>query len=237
MPVTRALALVGFKKSGKTTATLALARRLGERGLRVAVAKSSHHGLDKAETDTDKLLAVAENVVFISPEETALLWPKFTHLPDLIPLLDADILLVEGGKSLGWLPRVLLLHEPAEAAALEPGLTLATYGDVSHPDLPHLETLDALADLAMTRSFLLPGLDCGGCGKTDCAEMAEEIVAGRLTPDACTARRMEVTITVNGQPLATGPFVGRLIAGTLRGMLAELKGYTPGSPVHITLDG
>ncbi|MCA1946124.1 MAG: molybdopterin-guanine dinucleotide biosynthesis protein MobB [Desulfovibrio sp.] len=237
MPVTRALALVGFKKSGKTTTTLALARRLGELGMRVAVAKSSHHGLDKTDTDTDKLLGVAGSVIFISPEETALLWPRFTHLPDLIPLLDADILLVEGGKSLGWLPRVLLLHDTAEADSLEPGLALATFGGATHPDMPHLQHLDALADLAMTRGFLLPGLDCGACGKADCAEMAEEIVAGRQTPDACTARRMEVTVTVNGQPLATGPFVGRLMAGTLRGMLAELKGYTPGARVHISLDG
>ncbi len=237
MPVTRALALVGFKNSGKTTTTLALAKTLADRGHRVAVAKSSHHGMDKADTDTARMLEVAGSVVFVSPEETAILWPRFTYLPDIMPLLNADILLVEGGKTLGWLPRVLLLHDPEEAGALEPDLALGTYGDVQVSGLQHFDTMDALADVALGRGFVLPGLDCGACGKADCAELAEEIVAGRLTVEACLAKRADVTVSVNGQPLATGPFVAKIMASTLRGMLSELKGYTPGATVTITLDG
>lgn len=237
MPVTRAVALVGFKNSGKTTTTVELAKRLTERGHRVAVAKSSHHSMDKADTDTSRLMGVASSVVFVSPEETAILWPRFTYLPDIMPLLNADILLVEGGKTLGWLPRVLLLHDEEEAIALEPGLALGTFGAIRMPDLPHFETMDALADAALERGFVLPGLDCEACGKADCSELAEEIVAGRLSPDACLARRADVTVSVNGQPLATGPFVAKVLASTLRGMLTELKGYTPGATVQITLDG
>ena len=35
-------------------------------------------------------------------------------LRDLVPLLDADILLVEGGKTIGWLPRILCFADHPE---------------------------------------------------------------------------------------------------------------------------
>jgi len=41
-----AVNIVGYKKSGKTTLAVALARALGARGLTVAGAKFSHHPLD-----------------------------------------------------------------------------------------------------------------------------------------------------------------------------------------------
>ncbi|MEI3478150.1 MAG: hypothetical protein V8Q84_02535 [Bilophila sp.] len=97
----------------------------------------------------------------------------------MVPLLDADILLVEGGKAIGWLPRILCLRTtpelltalPEGCKALRPELALATYGDNTLSGLPSFtaEDLDALADLIVERAFLLPGLDCGACGEGDCA--------------------------------------------------------------------
>ena len=43
----RAVAFVGFKKSGKTTTVEAVARVLKERGYRVAIAKSMHTDFDR----------------------------------------------------------------------------------------------------------------------------------------------------------------------------------------------
>ena len=40
-------------------------------------------------------------------------WGHPCFLRDLVPLLDADILLVEGGKNIGWLPRILCFADYA----------------------------------------------------------------------------------------------------------------------------
>lgn len=226
-----AVNIVGYKKSGKTTLAVALAEALSARGLRVAGAKFSHHPLDKAETDTARLAAVCTVVAGLGPDETSLFWTRRRHLTDLLPLLSADVLVVEGGKSLGFLPRILVLREPAEATGLSPELALASFGEVIAPGLPHFTDVAALAELVATRGFTLPGLDCGTCGRPDCHTLAAEIVAGTASPTDCKARGEGLSVTVNGAPLGLNPFVGRVMAGSIRGMLSELKGYAPGEIV------
>ncbi|MBG3878798.1 molybdopterin-guanine dinucleotide biosynthesis protein MobB, partial [Desulfovibrio oxamicus] len=123
----KAVSIIGFKNSGKTTCTALLADALEARGLTVAVAKHTHHNLDKAETDTARLMKPGRTVIGIAEGECAVFWSTRRHLADLLPLVRADVLLVEGGKSLGWLPRVLCLREAGEAQALDRGLALTTF--------------------------------------------------------------------------------------------------------------
>ena len=235
-----AVNLVGYKKSGKTTLAVQLAEELERRGVKAAAVKSSHHRLDKEGTDTDQLCqaygaagAVTEGE---AGGEAALFWRGKRHLPDLLPLLDAEVVVVEGGKELGWLPRILLLKNPAEAETLEPGLALATYGTVCVPGLPALETPVQVADLILEKGFALPGLDCGACGRTNCLGLARDIAAGEAQIAECLSLESSVTVEVNGVPLGLSPFVERFFASTLKGMLAELKGYAPGR-VNIRMKG
>ena len=237
-----AINIVGFKKSGKTTFIGMLADIFQERGLTPGIAKFTHHGLDKAGTDTAWLMKPGRTVVGIGPEETAAFWSGPKYLPDLLPLMTADILLVEGGKNLGWLPRIILPKAPLsdeDATALKPELAIATYGDTSIDGLPQFgpESLDKLADLVLQQAFMLPGLDCGECGFTNCAGLAAAIVAGKEAPKQCAARTGTVQITSNGQPLALNTFVEAMVLSVTRGMLQTLKGYTPGSEVEIRLKG
>lgn len=235
----KAISIVGFKKSGKTGLVLELIRSLRARGLRVGAAKFSHHELDAPDTDTARMTQAGASTVGLGGSGAAVFWPERRFLPDLIPLLGADVLIVEGGKSLGWLPRVLCLRDPVEAADLTPDLALAVWGKVPAPSgfgLPVLTDVEALADLVLDRGFALPGLDCSACGRESCAALAGEIVAGRAGSADCLAGQGGLRITVNGVPLGLGPFVERVAASTIRGLLAELKGYAPGR-VDITLDG
>ena len=172
-------------------------------------------------------------------------WGHPCFLRDLVPLLDADILLVEGGKAIGWLPRVLCLRTtpelltalPEGCRALRPELALATYGDNTLPGLPSftVETLDALVDLIQERSFMLPGLDCGACGETDCAAMVRRIVAGEKKPGDCVAARGSIEVTVNGQAIGLNPFTAQMLSGGVKGMLGALKGMVPGGEVVIRM--
>jgi molybdopterin-guanine dinucleotide biosynthesis protein B len=159
----------------------------------------------------------------------------------MIPLIQADILLVEGGKHLGWLPRILCLRSSDETEAderdkLDRGLAFAVWGRVAAPGLPHFSggpsvedgTLDALATLVQEKAFMLPGLDCSACGRESCAILAAESGAGRAGMEACAALRAEVEVLINGQPLGLNAFAARVVAGALRGMLREMKGFAPG---------
>lgn len=231
----RAVSVIGFKDSGKTGAAVALAAKLKELGHRVATVKFSGSGFDKADTDTDRLLAASHVTAGISDEQSAVFWPERKFLHDLLPLFDADILVVEGGKDLGWLPRILVLREPADAEPLDGGLALGTFGELGSEGLPGFADAGAAAEAVLSQGFALPGLDCGACGRVDCRGLALDIVAGKAEPEECIASNSDMTITVNGAQVALNPFVRDIIAGSLKGMLKSLKGYAPGR-VEIVLD-
>lgn len=226
----RAISIAGFKNSGKTMLTSLLAAALERRGLTVSIAKRTHHGLDKPDTDTAKLCAPGRIVAGFSETETALFWGGPHTLPDMLPLLRADILLVEGGKSRDWLPRVLCAREPSEAEALSRGLALASYGRVPVEGLPHFTetSMDDLAALLAERAFLLPGLDCGACGYEGCLGLARAVVAGTAAVRNCKALKSGMAVTINGQPLGLNPFTAGMLGGAIRGMLREMKGVAPG---------
>ena len=236
----KAVSITGFKNSGKTTLTLLLAEALEKRGARVAVAKRAHHALDKPCTDTGRLRSPGRTVVGISEAETAIFWGEERHLIDMLPLLDADILLVEGAKNRHWLPRILCLKDASEAEALNLGLAFASFGGCPAPELPQFDekSLDALAALTLEKAFALPGLDCRSCaeGAEDgCMGLARAIVSGAAAPDRCVALTGEVRLRVNGQAVALNPFTARMLGGAVRGMLRELKGVAPGK-VELEMD-
>ena len=235
----RAVGIIGFKNSGKSTLTALLAGALERRGLRVAVVKHAHSGLDKPDTDSARLCAPGRSVLALSDGECALFYGESRRLTDMLPLMQADMLLVEGGKRLGWLPRILCLRAPGEAderEKLDRGLAFAVWGRVAAPGLPYFPggpdmedgALEALAALALEKAFLLPGLDCSACGRENCAALAAEIVAGKAAATECAALHAEVEASINGQPLGLNAFAARVVAGALRGMLREMKGFAPG---------
>lgn len=236
----RAVNIVGFKNSGKTSLAVALVRELAEQGIRAAALKYTHQaGLDKAGTDTAKLLEVADAVGAIGEGESAMFWRGRRHLDSLLPLLGAQFVVVEGGKPLTVLPRIVIADTAEDARALgaEPGgLALAVFGRAVVEGVPAVGDIPALARLVAARAFLLPGLDCGGCGRPDCRALAAEIVAGTATVADCVALGGELTITADGAPLALNPFVSRMLLAGIKGMLGELKGYSPGEVV-IRLQG
>jgi molybdopterin-guanine dinucleotide biosynthesis protein B len=237
----RAVSIIGFKNSGKSALTALLADTLERRGLRVAIAKHAHSGLDKQGTDSARLRAPGRTVLALSDGECALFYGETRRLADMLPLIQADMLLVEGGKRLGWLPRILCLRAPGEAESderekLDQGLAFAAWGRTAAPGLPYFpggpgvedEALGALATLAQEKAFILPGLDCAACGRESCATLAAEIVAGKAGAKECAALHAEVEAHINGQPLGLNSFAARVVAGALRGMLREMKGFAPG---------
>jgi molybdopterin-guanine dinucleotide biosynthesis protein B len=225
----RAIAVVGFKKSGKTTLALELAEALKKQGLSVTLVKHSHHGFDeKADTDTARFRAQADMVVGFSPGGSFVSWPGERSLAELIPLITTDFIVMEGGKTLGLMPRIIIAGDEATARELDPELALAAYGDHALDDLMATRDVAGLARIAAKAGFLLPGLDCGACGRENCRGLAADIVAEKATVADCKAMNNSIRISVGGQPLPLNPFVERILRSGILGMLSELKGYTPG---------
>ena len=226
----RAIAVVGFKKSGKTTLAMELAEALKAMGLSVTLAKHSHHGFDeKADTDTARFRTQADMVLGFSPGGSFVSWPVERPLSELMSLVHTDMLVLEGGKTLGIMPRIIIANDEATANELDPDLALAVYGDAALGELMATRDVAGLARIAANAGFLLPGLDCGACGQENCRALGAEIVAGDASVADCKALNGSLRITVGGQPLALNPFVERILKGGLEGMLRELKGFGPGA--------
>ena len=231
----KAVSIAGLKNSGKTTLAVELCQALSRRGHNVAGAKFSHHGFDRSSSDTARLAGVCSAVAGLSQNETCLIWPTHRYLPDVVPLLGADVLVVEGGKSLDHLPRIIIPDPGGDLEDLHPELALACYGTGTVQGMNCTTDVETLADLVLNQGFYLPGLDCGSCGREGCGQMAREILTGRARLEDCTAMQSELKVDVNGAPLGLNPFVSSIVAGSIKGMLSQLKGYGPGQ-ITITLE-
>ncbi|AMK11578.1 molybdopterin-guanine dinucleotide biosynthesis protein MobB [Pseudodesulfovibrio indicus] len=225
----KAISIIGPKKSGKTTLGLELARTLKARGLTVSAAKFSHHDLDWTDTDTTDYAKVCDTVAGFGPKEAFVQWTKKRFLPDLLPLLTGDVLIVEGGKELGFLPRVLCLGGDQSDGIdwLHPELAVATWGGTVD-GVPAFDDVEQLADTVLAKGFFLPGMDCETCGRPDCRTLAAEIVAGKVTPRACLAMHNSIQVDIDGAVVGMKPFVEDIISAAIREMIRTLKGYSPG---------
>ncbi|WP_207259639.1 molybdopterin-guanine dinucleotide biosynthesis protein MobB [Desulfovibrio sp. Huiquan2017] len=226
----KAVSIIGPKNSGKTTLGLKLARHFKDQGLTVSAVKFSHHGLNFSDSDTTEYAKICNTVGGLGPKEAFIHWTKHRFLPDLLPLLTNDVLLVEGGKSLGFLPRVLCLQGDLSDGTdwLSPELAIASVGETAVDGVPVINDLPALADTILAKGFFLPGMDCETCGRPDCRTLAAEIVAGKVTPKACLAMHNSIQVDIDGAVVGMKPFVEDIISAAIREMIRTLKGYAPG---------
>ncbi len=183
------IGIVGYKDSGKTTLTHALARELIGRGHTVGVVKHTRHHLDLEGKDTAVMGESVAQVAIISEQESALLWKKPLSLEDMLPYLAADVVLVEGFKEQKTYPKIACLRGQPDDANLFDGLLVAAIGpgDYAGPGVVLFDRDDVsrIADLVEQKGFKLPNLDCGACGRETCYDLAREIVAGTGSVEEC----------------------------------------------------
>lgn len=235
----KVVGIIGYKDSGKTTLAHALARELTGRGHEVAVIKHSPHHLDLPGKNTAALGEAVSQVGFISPQESAVFWKKSLSLEDIIPYLEADIVLVEGFEKEKTYPKIVCLRgEPDDADRdqsedLFDGLAICAVGsadqmgEVAVP-LFGRDEVGMIADLVEEKAFKLPNLDCGGCGRETCYDLAREIVAGSGSVEDCVSLQPATEVRVDGQPMPMNPFISGIVRSTIFGMLSPLKGFKKG---------
>ena len=241
----RAVAFVGFKKSGKTTTVERVARELKKRGYKVGIAKSMHTNFDRKDSDTWKLKRVADYVIVRAQDTDALLF----EAKDLNALLSAipevDFLLLEGFKDAKHLPKIICAKSEEEVKVLNDGLAIAVSGVISSEAksvdglevINPLENPERLADLIEEKAFMLPNINCGLCG-LDCYEMAKLIVKGEKSTEDCVvlSSKPKVIVRVDGKELPMKDWVQELVEKTIKGMLSAMKGYKEGRKIEIIIE-
>jgi molybdopterin-guanine dinucleotide biosynthesis protein B len=229
----RAVGIVGYKNSGKTTLTHAMARELTRRGHEVAVIKHTSHRLDLSGKDTATLGEAVSRVGFISPQESGVFWKKPLSLENIIPYLEADILLVEGFKAEKTFPKIVCLRGKPDDRDLFDGLAICAVGfapEGHELDVPllSLDEIGEIADLVEEKAFKLPNLDCGSCGFETCYEFAREIVQGNRDVEDCISLQPMTEVRIDGELMPMNPFISDIVRGTILGMLSPLKGFKKG---------
>jgi molybdopterin-guanine dinucleotide biosynthesis protein B len=109
----KAIGVIGYSNTGKTTLIEKLIPLFTARGLRVAAIKNAHHGfdMDRPGKDSFRYRAAGAAQVLIA---TGLRWALLTETPErpatldelLAELAPCDLVIVEGFKSEGHIPRI-----------------------------------------------------------------------------------------------------------------------------------
>ncbi len=234
----KAVAFVGYKKSGKTSALENVAKILKERGYKIGIAKSMHTNFDKEGSDTWRFEQIADYVLVKAQDTDALLFKAeginafFSFMPEV------DFLLLEGFKSIKHVPKVICARNESDVKELNDGLAIAVSGVIANkksgeidglPIINALEEPEKLANLIEKKAFMLPNIDCHMCGFT-CYEMAKLIVKGEKTINDCKviSSKPKVVVKIDGKLLPMKDWVQEMVEKTIRGLLSSMKGYRDG---------
>ena len=233
----KAVGIVGFKKSGKTTLTMRLSQELSTRGYRVAALKHTPAHISFPETDSSKFKEHCSFVAAIGQGETEIIIKGEKTIDDILAYCDSDIVLIEGFKREKTFPKIVCIKDEADKNELLDGLELFTASfDGGNADfaITNDDHIKKMASVIIERGFKLPGSNCGDCGYENCYELAKDIVKGKTTVEACVTVYQPISVMVNGSGLALDGFTAYLFKTRVMAMVSASKGARSG-PVEIKI--
>jgi molybdopterin-guanine dinucleotide biosynthesis protein B len=227
----KAVGVVGYKKSGKTTLILRLSQELSGMGYTVGVLKHVPDTIDLPDSDSSRFRAHAPFVAAISSMETEILLKGRKRIEDILTYCACDIVLIEGFKKEKTFPKIVCVRNKDEEKELFDGLQLFTASlDSSLSDYHILndDHIKKMASIVAERSFKLPSLNCGHCGYETCYGLAMEIVKGKKSAANCVSLNPSISVKVDGTEFPLNPFMANLFKNSFVAMLSSLKGFKKG---------
>jgi molybdopterin-guanine dinucleotide biosynthesis protein B len=246
----KAIAVIGYHHTGKTTTVLALVRALTARGYKVATIKDIHSGKYRADSpgknsalhvEAGSIQTVARGLY-----DTALIYPRTLPLNEIIAHLQADFLVIEGMKD-APVPKIVCAKEAAELPELIDDSCIGISGIIAsegfhHPELPGFklpEDAEALCDTALNKCFeLLPAADpdcCSRCGSS-CLQMAKDIVQGRRKRSDCVLDgKSGISLTVDGKAVQIVPFVQDILKDSILAIVKNLRDIPANKEIEIRI--
>ncbi len=234
----KALGIIGYHHTGKTSIVVALVKALTARGFRVATIKDIHSEKFRADIEgKNSALHIAAGSVQTFARgiyDSAMIYPKPLSLNEILPHIDADYLIIEGMKEAA-VPKIVCAASATELDELIDDTCMGIAGVISD-DLQeyrglkafhHSRDIDALCTLIVDKGFkILPMAEpdcCSRCG-SDCYHMAGDIVQGRRNRKDCVLdSQAGISLEVGGRPITIVPFVQDILKDTILAVLKNLK--------------
>ena len=227
----KAVGVIGYKKSGKTTLVIRLSQELSRMGYRVAILKHASGDIDFPSSDTSKFRAHAAFVSAISSKESEIILKGRKRIEDILTYFDCDIVLIEGFKKEKTFPKIVCIRDKGEENELFDGLQLFTASfneGISDFAIENDDHIKKMAALVSEKSFKLPNLNCGHCGYESCYGLAMEIVKGKKSTANCVSLNPPISVKVDGVEFPLNPFMSNLYKNSFLAMLSSLKGFKKG---------
>lgn len=226
----KAIGIIGYKKSGKTTLAVALAKALKIRGYRIAMVKHTNEPLDHGHSDSGQFIENSSQVAVISPKNVSIILGD-SHLKNAYSFFSADFLIIEGFKKAKNYPKIICLRNKDEETELSDGLELFKAGmNDSLKDKKAVDYLitsntdiEEMVNQIEKKGFLLPDINCGECGYQNCYGLAKAIVKGVASEKDCIYSKNNISITVNKRKIFLNSFLSQLYKNIIYGMLSSLK--------------
>ena len=153
----KAVGIIGFHKSGKTTLGVKLCEALSMKGIRVGVVKHVSCELNLADSDSSRYRTFASVVAAASPGEAEIIIKGEKSLDDMLRYCtDCDLILVEGYKKEKKFPKIVCLRSREEKDELFDGLELFTASfeeGIADYLISSEEHVREMADVALERAF------------------------------------------------------------------------------------
>ncbi|MFO8165520.1 MAG: molybdopterin-guanine dinucleotide biosynthesis protein B [Desulfatiglandales bacterium] len=227
----KAIGVIGYKKSGKTTLIMRLSHELSRMGYSVAILKHASGHIVFPGSDTSKFREHATFVSAISSTESEIILKGRKRIEDILTYVDSDIVLMEGFKKEKTFPKIVCIRHKDEEQELFDGLQLFTASfkeNLSDFTIENDAHVKKMAILVSDRAFKLPNLNCGHCGYESCYELAMEIVKGKKSISNCVSLNPPISIKVDGAEFPLNPFMSNLFKNSFLAMLSSLKGFKKG---------
>ena len=236
--IMKALGIIGYHQTGKTTLVTCLIRELTKKGYNVCSIKDIHSETYRSDTEGKNTFlhtqAGSQAVFAKGLYDSALLFPRPLNLKEMVSCLQADYLIIEGLQN-APVPKIVCAENTVQLDELIDDTCIGISGVIASPiksfkGLPVFSLPDDLAVLLSTvqeKCFdILPLAEpecCSACGK-DCYKMAEDIVQGRAKRSDCVLdNKEELKLWVGDREIVIVPFVQKLLKDILVAFMNNLK--------------
>lgn len=197
------VSFIGWQDSGKTTIAQQVVAILKEKGLRVAVIKSTHHtsiNFDREDSDTRTYCkANADTVTLMAPDQMVTIsHPPKMKLTDIVHrfFYDLDVVIGEGFKNERHIAKIEVTRSGSELLKDQVNGVVAVVTDRSLPE----ETVFRPDQPQEIAEFII-----------------QEYIEDTKRPDT------EAVLFVNGKKVPMKGFVQEALAGTVLGFIKSLK--------------
>lgn len=245
----KVFSVLGISQSGKTTTIEEIIKELKRRRYTIGTVKDIHFegfSIDTKGTNTYRhAKAGADLVTARALYETDILFNQRLDIYDILRFYNYDYVILEGCYDAN-VPKILTGHNVSEINERLDNHVFAISGRIAAqvdtykglPVINALENIQTLVDLIEEKVFdILPDFDakcCGACGFS-CRELHARILKGIASRSDCNICTNNIKLFVGAQEVNMVPFVQKILANAVEGVVKELEGFKSNADIRIEI--